>query len=77
MEFLFRRRDEYDDSTALVRFQGEDMEEVVSRFREFLLGCGFANSLVDRYVPDPGGEMDTFGNIDFGDRMPDSEGGEE
>jgi len=74
MEFLFRRRDEYDDSTALVRFQGECMDEVVSRFREFLLGCGFANSLVDSYVPDPEDKIHFF---DDPDDLPDSEGGEE
>jgi hypothetical protein len=53
MEYLFRQKDDYEDSTVLARFQGDFAPEIVAKFREFLSGCGFHQLVIDRYVPDP------------------------
>lgn len=53
MEYLFRQKDHFDDSTVFVRFSEDEMYEIVSKFRGFLLAAGFSSSVVDVYVPDP------------------------
>lgn len=53
MEYLFRQKDDYEDSTALVRFQADGIVEITVKFREFLLASGYHPNVVDEYVPDP------------------------
>lgn len=76
MEYFFRQKDEYFGKTTSVttRFETDYIEEAVTKYREFLLGCGFARELVDAYIPDPDAdEKDCCPSHD----KPDSEGGEE
>jgi hypothetical protein len=63
MNYLFRQKDDYEEHTTLVRFHGEELSEVVTKFREFLLGAGFGINNVNAYVPDPD-EIDCCMSID-------------
>lgn len=55
MEYFFRQKDETFgcESSVMTRFNTEFIDEAVTKYREFLLGCGFGKELVDAYVPDP------------------------
>jgi hypothetical protein len=52
MQYLFRQK-YCDETTVLLKFEDDELPEIVSRFRDFLLGCGFGYANVDGYVPDP------------------------
>jgi hypothetical protein len=73
MEYLFRQKDEYEDSTTMFRFQSDGIIELTIKFREFLLGIGYHPNTVDEYVPDPYKSGDCCPSHE----LPDSEGGEE
>lgn len=67
MEYLFKQRDDYENSTSFSRFQADGAVEIVTKFREFLLGCGFHLNTVNEYVPDPYGVTDCCPSHDVDD----------
>jgi hypothetical protein len=52
MEYTFKQR-EFAQTSVFVRKNTDELYELVSTFREFLLACGFHINSVNEYVPDP------------------------
>lgn len=55
MEYFFRSQSEtdYHPRRNTVKFVGENLSDIVSEFRDFLVGCGYSADLVDGFVPCP------------------------
>jgi hypothetical protein len=77
MEYLFRQKDSYEDTTVFVRFNEDCILDITQKFREFLLGCGYHADLVNEYIPNPhdqfAGEFCGDDEVDLGTLTGDEE----